>query len=301
MQGARTLVLGTLLASVFSAVSVHSNLLSSLPPASVPRVSLSFKVAIIMTTSHKPEELEGLLQPEGRVLSSSALDNMQFHAWCVMIRRSLRCRLRKKQGKEINAFQSIFPGGIQVKCCKVKLAHTFGISLFLIFQYEHVGRAGNPARQSQFQSLREDLAAFGGVASCAAELDLNCHIERRAEVTAAELNIETLHSYTTPYLLFSVFLKQKHTEEYHTFLFIRSALRGGVNMSPSRRSRSTTIRRERAQILILGEVWVRRVIQMGVWVSGRVFDREMLISRSRHGDSGSRRSRPGTFEGSSTP
>ncbi|XDV35485.1 hypothetical protein PO909_005422 [Leuciscus waleckii] len=43
MQGVGTLVLGTLLVSVFSAVSVHSSPLSSLPPASVPRVFLSFK------------------------------------------------------------------------------------------------------------------------------------------------------------------------------------------------------------------------------------------------------------------
>ncbi|XP_016126617.1 semaphorin-3F-like [Sinocyclocheilus grahami] len=43
MQGAGTLVLGTLLVSVFSAVSVHSSPLSSLPTASAPRVFLSFK------------------------------------------------------------------------------------------------------------------------------------------------------------------------------------------------------------------------------------------------------------------
>ncbi|XP_065135904.1 sema domain, immunoglobulin domain (Ig), short basic domain, secreted, (semaphorin) 3Fa isoform X1 [Paramisgurnus dabryanus] len=52
MQGAGTLVLGTLLVSVFSAVSVHSNLLSSLPPASAPRVSLSFKELKSTETAH---------------------------------------------------------------------------------------------------------------------------------------------------------------------------------------------------------------------------------------------------------
>ncbi|RXN03816.1 semaphorin-3F-like isoform X1 [Labeo rohita] len=52
MQGARTLVLGTLLVSVFSAVSVHSSPLSSLPPASAPRVFLSFKELKSTGTAH---------------------------------------------------------------------------------------------------------------------------------------------------------------------------------------------------------------------------------------------------------
>ncbi|KTF91006.1 hypothetical protein cypCar_00015879 [Cyprinus carpio] len=52
MQGAGTLVMGTLLVSVFSAVSVHSSPLSSLPPASVPRVFLSFKELKSTGTAH---------------------------------------------------------------------------------------------------------------------------------------------------------------------------------------------------------------------------------------------------------
>ncbi|XP_073707240.1 semaphorin-3F-like [Garra rufa] len=52
MQGAGTLVLWTLLVSVFSAVSVHSSPLSSLPPASVPRVFLSFKELKSTGTAH---------------------------------------------------------------------------------------------------------------------------------------------------------------------------------------------------------------------------------------------------------
>uniref|UniRef100_A0A671PXI1 Semaphorin-3F-like n=1 Tax=Sinocyclocheilus anshuiensis TaxID=1608454 RepID=A0A671PXI1_9TELE len=52
MQGVGTLVLGTLLVSVFSAVSVHSSPLSSLPPASAPRVFLSFKELKSTGTAH---------------------------------------------------------------------------------------------------------------------------------------------------------------------------------------------------------------------------------------------------------
>uniref|UniRef100_A0A8C1VYR1 Sema domain, immunoglobulin domain (Ig), short basic domain, secreted, (semaphorin) 3Fa n=2 Tax=Cyprinus carpio TaxID=7962 RepID=A0A8C1VYR1_CYPCA len=52
MQGVGTLVLGTLLVSVFSAVLVHSSPLSSLPPASAPRVFLSFKELKSTGTAH---------------------------------------------------------------------------------------------------------------------------------------------------------------------------------------------------------------------------------------------------------
>ncbi|GAA6104867.1 sema domain, immunoglobulin domain (Ig), short basic domain, secreted, (semaphorin) 3Fa isoform X1 [Tachysurus ichikawai] len=46
VQSTRDLFLGTLLVSVFSAVSVQSNPFASLPPLSAPRIYLSFKACV---------------------------------------------------------------------------------------------------------------------------------------------------------------------------------------------------------------------------------------------------------------